>query len=155
LFMVATAWLQLLDGVLAMNLASAPSLHACLLVHLGLNCRLAAVPGLMLLAAVARTPWSGVDLWSHLTGLALVGCCLLPQRRWFFRAGVLYRTLLGPAVVCMLFAVAWMYAMLDGHAEVGGTGSWSILSTALISAPVVALMQRLPPFSCFADMDPV
>lgn len=155
LFLVVTTWLQLLDGVLAMSMTWAPSLHACLVVYVGLNCRISTVPGLLFITALARAPWIGGDLWSQVMGLALIGCALVPQRRLFFRGGSLYLTLLGALVAAALSGLDMIWSGWRGHGEVGGFGWQGLLATTLVSAPVLAVLPRLPPFMSFGEMDPV
>ena len=144
--------LFVLDGWLVAVLWPLPALTLALCLYCALFARLAALPGLLVVAALARSVLLGGDAAAHLLALGIPVALLVPARNVFSR-----RHLPWQAVVAVFLAVALpqlgsLLARVAGGGAIGWAPGWDqALLAALVVPPCTWLLRLLPPLRWFEE----
>ena len=141
-----------LDGWLVRVLWPVPALTLAVGLFLGLSARLAALPGLLLCAALARSVLVPGDAALHVLVLGIPVAVLVPLRAVFSRRHLLWQGAAAGFLALSVPAVTNFMGRFVATAPVPVATGWEqILWAAVLAPPSAWLLSRVPPLSGFVE----
>lgn len=144
--------LFLLDGFLAANLPVRPDLGIALCLVLALHVRTAALPGLLLIAALGRSLLQDGDLAVHFLAMGLPVAALLPMRAVFLKRSSLWHCTAAGLLAVTIPKVGAFFAQISHQAAAETPVGLGSVLIAMATVPLVAWgLRALPPLSLFVE----
>jgi hypothetical protein len=142
-----------LDGVLATTAARVIDIGLAVALVLALSVRTAALPGLLLIAALARSLLYEGGIALHFLALGLPIAVLVPLRGVFFRASAVWQGAAAAFLAVAVPRVGMFFAARTGAGALvdEAPGVLAVLGAMVLVPPTAWLLRSLPPLQSFAE----